>query len=215
MTKATTIYGALAAAQAEMSRANKGASNPHFRSKYADLGAVQDACLPALHKHGFAVYQPLIRDAEGLAVQTILAHESGEKLECSIPLLLGQRHDMQGLGSAITYARRYGLFCMSGVAPEDDDGNKATEQAPKAAPAKPAEPAYDPHAAAEFLLAALERCPDEELANFKGVHAAALSRLYAADKEEFERVKAAKAARDDYEVIITRDAATPEPEPVK
>ena len=121
------IYGALAKAQAEMGRAAKDASNPHFNKKYADLASVQDACLPALHKHGFAVFQPVERTEQGLAVRTILAHESGETLDCSVPLV-NFRNDMQGLGSAITYARRYGLLCMSGVAPEDDDGNAAVRQ---------------------------------------------------------------------------------------
>lgn len=127
-----TIFAAFVKAQAAMTRAMKATPNPHFRSKYADLGAVQDACMPALHENGFAVVQPVIRTDDGLAVNTILVHESGATFEpgCPVPLLLG-KHDMQGLGSAITYARRYGLFCMAGVAPEDDDGNKAAEQAPK------------------------------------------------------------------------------------
>lgn len=136
------IYAALAAAQAEMTRAKKDSNNPHFRSKFADLASVQDACFPALNKHGFAVFQPLVKEEDGLAVQTILAHESGEMLQCSIPLILAA-NNMQGLGSAITYARRYGLFCMSGVAPDDDDGNEASKQAPKkqVKPAPPAEKA--------------------------------------------------------------------------
>lgn len=121
------LYDDLRKAQQEMTAAMKDTENPHFRSKYADLGAVQAACLPALHKHGFAVFQPLVTDETGHWVETIFAHESGETLSCRVPLLLG-KHDMQGLGSAVTYARRYGLLCMSGVAPEDDDGNKAAEQ---------------------------------------------------------------------------------------
>lgn len=120
------IFAALAAAQAEMTPAVKDANNPHFRTKYADLGAVQDACLPALRKHGFAVFQPVGRDEHGAHVRTVLAHESGETIDCVVPLLIG-KNDMQGLGSAITYARRYGLLCMSGVAPEDDDGNAAVK----------------------------------------------------------------------------------------
>lgn len=128
-----SLYGALAKAQAEMTGATKDSDNPHFRSKYADLGAVQDACLPALNKHGFAVFQPVVTDETGHWVETILAHEGGETISCRVPLLLG-KHDMQGLGSAITYARRYGLMCMSGVAPEDDDGNKAAEQGGKHEP---------------------------------------------------------------------------------
>ena len=120
--EAVSLYAALAKAQAEMTPALKDTSNPHFKTKYADLASVQDASLSALRKHGFAVFQPLGRDEHGLHVRTVLAHESGETLECAIPLV-GFKQDMQGLGSAITYARRYGLLCMSGVAPEDDDGN--------------------------------------------------------------------------------------------
>lgn len=137
MTANAKIYAALCKAQQAMTGATKDSDNPHFRSKYADLGAVQDACLPALHAQGFAVFQPIVTDEAGHWVETILAHESGETISCRTPLLLG-KHDMQGLGSAITYARRYGLMCMSGVAPEDDDGNKAAEQGGKMKPKQPA-----------------------------------------------------------------------------
>lgn len=140
MTGKPNIYAALAKAQAEMEPALKKADNPHFRKKYADLGAVQDACLPALRKHGFAVFQPVGRDDHGSFVRTVLAHESGETLDCLVPLLVG-KNDMQGLGSAITYARRYGLLCMSGVAPEDDDGHAAVQRPPK--PAQPRGPMAD------------------------------------------------------------------------
>lgn len=125
--KPATIYAALSAAQAAMGRALKDVNNQHFKTKYADLASVQDACMPALLENGFAVIQPVERDDAGnLYVRTILAHESGETLECAVPLMIG-KNDMQGLGSAITYARRYGLLCMSGVAPEDDDGNAAVQ----------------------------------------------------------------------------------------
>lgn len=120
-------YKALAKAQAEMRRAEKGGNNPHFRSKYADLGNVQDACMDALRANGFAVFQPTGHDELGMFVKTVLAHQSGETLEARTPLLVG-KNDMQGLGSAITYARRYGLLCMSGVAPEDDDANQSVQQ---------------------------------------------------------------------------------------
>lgn len=129
--KPANIFAAFVGAQREMVRAMKDTPNPHFRSKYADLAAVQDACMPALHKHGFGIVQPLERTEHGYQIRTLLIHESGEKMEpdCPIPLILG-KSDMQGLGSAITYARRYGLFCLTGVAPEDDDGNEAAKQAP-------------------------------------------------------------------------------------
>lgn len=125
------IASALVAAQMEMGKALKQSNNPHFRSKYADLGNVMDACLPALNKHGIAVVQPTGEGEHGRFVKTVLIHsESGTTLECEVPLIL-QKNDMQGYGSAVTYARRYGLMTMAGIAPEDDDGNAAAKAAPK------------------------------------------------------------------------------------
>lgn len=123
------IAQALAAAQAEMGKALKSANNPHFKSKYADLGAVVDACFPALNAHGIAVIQTMTESEFGRAVVTKFLHGSGDVLECAVPLLLGKQ-DMQGLGSAMTYARRYGLMALAGIAPEDDDGNAAAGTGP-------------------------------------------------------------------------------------
>ena len=130
------IFAALAKAQAAMGKAIKDAVNPAFRSgstggKYADLASVMDACLPALNANGIAVYQPTGGDESGRWVETILAHESGDTVACRVPLIVG-KNDMQGYGSAVTYARRYGLMCMAGIAPEDDDGNAAVAAKPKA-----------------------------------------------------------------------------------
>lgn len=127
------IATALAKAQANMTKALKQADNSHFRSKYADLGNVMDACMPALNEEGIAVIQPTGEDELGLFVETILIHgESGESLSCRVPLLIGKR-DMQGYGSAVSYARRYGLLSMAGVAAasDDDDGNAAARNPPK------------------------------------------------------------------------------------
>jgi len=126
-----SIATALASAQMNMGKALKQANNPHFRSKYADLGNVMDACLPALNEAGIAVIQPAGEDEHGRFVDTILIHgESGESLASRVPLIV-QKNDMQGYGSAVTYARRYGLMAMAGIAPEDDDGNAASKAAPK------------------------------------------------------------------------------------
>jgi len=123
-TKHISIAAALVAAQAEMEPARKQSNNPHFKAKYADLAAVMDACMEALHKHGIAVIQPAGSDDGGHYVETVLLHTSGERLACRVPLIFG-KNDMQGYGSAMTYARRYGLMAMAGVAPEDDDGEGA------------------------------------------------------------------------------------------
>lgn len=125
-----SLASALAAAQMEMGKALKSANNPHFKSKYADLSSVVEACLPALNAHGIAVIQPTTDDESGRYVTTSLIHgASGETLSCRVPLILG-KNDMQGYGSAVTYARRYGLMSMAGIAPEDDDGNAASKNAP-------------------------------------------------------------------------------------
>jgi hypothetical protein len=125
------IATALAKAQANMGKALKQASNPHFRSKYADLSSVMDACLPSLNEAGIALIQPTGEDEHGRFVETILIHgESGESLTCRVPLIVS-KNDMQGYGSAVTYARRYGLMAMAGIAPEDDDGNAAAKAPPK------------------------------------------------------------------------------------
>lgn len=124
-----SIFAALAAAQMEMGPALKDSANPAFRSKYADLASVMQACMGALNKHGICVMQPTGEDEAGRYVKTILAHTSGETVECRVPLIVG-KNDMQGYGSAVTYARRYGLMSMAGIAPEDDDGNAAAKSPP-------------------------------------------------------------------------------------
>lgn len=130
MTDHKNIYAALAAAQMQMGRAVKDSQNPAFRSKYADLASVMDACMAALNGNGIAVFQPTVDEDGQRYVKTILAHVSGETLECRVPLIV-QKNDMQGFGSAVTYARRYGLMGMAGIAADDDDGNAAAKAAPK------------------------------------------------------------------------------------
>lgn len=137
------LYSALAAAQAEMGRALKDSSNPHFKSKYADLASVMDACMPALTKHGIAVLQPAYDEGGERYIKTIFVHgESGESIECRVPLIVA-KNDMQGYGSACTYARRYGLMGMAGIAPEDDDGNAASKAPPREKDTRPQGPSQE------------------------------------------------------------------------
>ena len=126
------IGTALSKAQAILTGAVKDSVNPHFRTRYADLASCWDACRKALTSNGIAVVQMPEKDATGYYVETLLTHSSGEWIasKCYIAL---SKDDAQGLGSAITYARRYGLSAMVGICPEDDDGEVATRPAPAAA----------------------------------------------------------------------------------
>ena len=148
MTDKKALFAALTKAQAAMGKAQKNSKNPHFRSTYADLGAVMDACMPALIDNGFCLFQPIGSDEHGAYVETILAHSSGESISCRVPLIVG-KNDMQGFGSAVTYARRYGLMSMAGIAPEDDDGNAAAKAPP------PAKPAFDAATEGKRIMAAI------------------------------------------------------------
>lgn len=120
----STFIADLAAAQSEMGNAALNKVNPHFKSKYADLAAVRAAILPALNKHGFAVIQTTLVNGEGIILRTELAHKSGESRVSEYPISGGTP---QQQGSALTYARRYGLATIAGIASEeDDDGNAAS-----------------------------------------------------------------------------------------
>lgn len=140
--------GELAAALAKAQTAMKGAvadsTNPHFKSRYADLESVRAACLPALAANGVAV----IQEASETVCVTKLVHASGQWLETEVPVILAKK-DMQGVGSAITYARRYGLAAAVCLSQTDDDANSAcpAPEAPKPAP-RPA-PAPKPAAKPE------------------------------------------------------------------
>lgn len=120
-----TLSSALAKAQAEMQNAPLNKTNPHFKSKYADLPAIRDAVIPALSKHGIAVTQtPTFRD--GAFVLVTALRMGGETVEAVYPLPINDKIQQQG--SAITYARRYCLAAICGIAAdEDDDGNAAQE----------------------------------------------------------------------------------------
>jgi len=134
MNKSETIKEisvALHKAQAKIKAALKDATNPHFKSKYADLSSVVEAVKAPLLEAGIVFLQG-VEDAEnGVAVETMLLHTSGEWLSSTLKIP-ATKQDAQGYGSAITYGRRYGLQSMCGVPAEDDDGNAATAAAPKA-----------------------------------------------------------------------------------
>lgn len=125
------VYVALAAAQAEMEQVTKGAVNPAFKSRYADLADVVSVVRPALNRHGMAFFHQMVFPDGATHMRTVLIHgESDTRIECDVPLIVA-KNDMQGMKSATTYAKRIGLESVTGIAPEDDDGNAAAKAAPK------------------------------------------------------------------------------------
>lgn len=122
------LAAALAKAQAEMLNAVEDKGNPHFKSSYASLGSVWNACRGALTKNGLSVVQTAIGCDEILLVTTLM-HSSGQFIKSVLPIQQkGQKIAPQALGSAITYMRRYALSAIVGVAPgEDDDGQRADQ----------------------------------------------------------------------------------------
>jgi len=134
---------ALSLAQSEIEGAVKDSANPFFKSKYADLASVWDAIRAPFAKNGLSVVQgpEVVFYAEGRVsvLCTRLMHKGGQWIESQIPLE-PIKNDPQGVGSAITYMRRYALQAMAGVAPEDDDGNHASgrQAMPYSKPAAPA-----------------------------------------------------------------------------
>ena len=123
------IATALVKAQHAFGPALKTATNPHFRSRYADLAACVEAVMDGLNSNGIALVQQLTESDTGVIVETVFIHESGEMLNCGKLHVPAVKHDPQGYGSALTYARRYSLMAACGIAPEDDDGNKASRPA--------------------------------------------------------------------------------------
>jgi hypothetical protein len=133
------ISAAMAKAQKEFGPALKTSSNPHFRSKYADLSACVEAVIDGLNNNGIFLMQPTHLCEDGVIVETLFIHESGEQMSAGKLHVPAAKQDPQGYGSALTYARRYALMAACGIAPEDDDGNAATTK-PPVTPPKQAEP---------------------------------------------------------------------------
>jgi hypothetical protein len=130
------LAAALHKAQGKIKAALKDSTNPHFRSKYADLSSVVDAVKSPLLECGISFLQG-VQDAEGgVAVETMLLHTSGEWISSTLRIP-AVKQDAQGYGSAITYGRRYGLQAMCGVPAEDDDGNAATASTESSGAIKP------------------------------------------------------------------------------
>lgn len=191
---------ALAKLQAEIGAAHKSSTNPHFKSKYADLSEVWETWREVGPKHGFSLMQSTKTLDNGTpALVTILLHESGDMVTGEYPLI-PSKQDPQGYGSAMTYARRYCLAAMVGIVQDDDDGNVASEK-PKPAP-KPDKTAPgqtntanlspDQKAAAwvEGARRAIEGIKAaEEFALWKAANDSALAKLEANHPDKYEALQ--------------------------
>ena len=131
------VFVALCAAQSKMEPLTKTSQNGAFKtptgkvSRYASLSEVVDVVRPALSTHGISFYHQIIEFNGGLGMRTTLCHgETETQLSCDVPLIV-DKSNMQGMKSATTYAKRVGLESVTGVAPEDDDGNASVKFAPE------------------------------------------------------------------------------------
>ncbi len=166
------LAAALVKAQSEMKNPPKDSTNPHFKSKYADLATVRDTVMPPLTRNGLSVMQLPCELDDAPALTTLLLHASGEWVETTIKLR-PSKSDPQGVGSALTYARRYALQSITGVAAdEDDDGNAASRPAGNHAPQHHA----PPRSVADRCIDAIARATSRDALT-------AIYRQYEADRE--------------------------------
>lgn len=190
---ADTLHMAMARAFADIEAATKGAENPAFKaggkaSKYANLGAVIDAVKPALVQNGLWVTQRCQPAEDGVSVETVLHHKSGEDMSLGTLYVPANKRDPQGFGSALTYARRYAFQTAFVVPTEDDDGNDATSSYNRAS-------TTNGNARSAFINE-VQLKEIRDLADKAGVSAADICGVYKIDglprlpADKFERAKA-------------------------
>ena len=146
-----TIHQAFIEAYAAMNNPTKNASNPAFRSKYANLEELLAQTRPILAAVELALVQEPVSEDGSIGVHSYLIHKTGETLDFgyyTVPLV---KHDAQGAGSALTYTRRYAIAAIFGLAQEDDDGNAAAKPQAKREPKAQAAPESKPQAAVKAV----------------------------------------------------------------
>lgn len=166
-TAPTTIAEALARAQAEFIDPPRASFNPHFRSRYADLCTVLQSVRPILARHGIAIVQATEPTDAGLYVRTRLLWRDQE-ISGLYPVIAAQ-NNAQGTGAGLTYARRYALAALVGVASDEDlDGQEATEKPRAASKAAKEQPVQPSTAAAAAMIERIRGIDDlEELIALK------------------------------------------------
>jgi len=176
---------ALVKAQKEFAPALKTSTNPHFKSKYVGLDGCVEAVIDALNNNGIYLMQRSHECDNGVKVETILLHESGEEFSGGVLHVPALKNDPQAYGSALTYARRYSLMATCGIAPEDDDGNAATYPV-KQSPA----PNLKPPALTgdEFVMAQAAMTGINDLETLKGIFGGAYNRANDTQKQGLKEV---------------------------
>lgn len=182
------IAEAFVKAKIKFAPALKTSVNPHFRSKYADLAACIEAVNDALLNNGIAMYQETSMCDNGVIVETVFLHTSGESFKGGMLHVPASKQDPQGYGSALSYARRYSIMAACGIASGDDDGNAASRQKPTAD--------------VEVALKSIKEAADIE--TLKSQFNAAY-KLFKDDKEAFAKLNVAKEARKTELMAATND----------
>lgn len=156
-TMSKELFAALSRAQAKVENAKRGTTNPHFNKTYADLATVWDTIREPLTSEGLSVLQlPCEAPPGHVGLETIVGHSSGQSVSSKFFLALKKADNPQDAGSCLTYMRRYALMGVAGIAPEDDDGNSASERP------SPARPADDYSSTITETMKHLENATDEE-----------------------------------------------------
>lgn len=160
------LLTALAKAQGKISAAKKDSTNPHFKSKYADLAACWEAIKEPLSSNGLSLTQWVTTAEKGVSVVTVLGHSSGEFMSSEATFPVKDIGNPQSMGSSITYARRYCLSAAIGLVADDDDddddGNAASQKPAYVPPAAPPVPRITKDQYKELLYLAVSLGFNEE-----------------------------------------------------
>ncbi|MGW9587465.1 ERF family protein [Microbacterium sp. NPDC055455] len=197
---------ALAAFHADLPKVGKGSTNPAFKSKYADLADIVSVVLPALAKNGLAwITTPRVSD-DGFVLEYELRHTSGDAVTGSWPLPDPEKATPQQMGSAVTYAKRYTLSAVTGIAPDEDDDGNAASAGPGAAPRQRTTRVPDPQ---EKIAAAVRAIGDAATAEKLDTIEAHAKQIGIAGVAEVKRALDAKRAELGASLVDHWQAATP------
>lgn len=155
----TELLKAISQAQGEFEHASKSSINPHFKNKYADLSEVISTVKPILNKHGLCVVQAIGDDNGAPTLTTMLGHSSGQWMRSTTRMLV-EKNTCQGVGSSVSYYRRYCLASILGISQADDDGQTASSRkGPESIITPPAVTASANTISPAQLVQILEYCP--------------------------------------------------------